>query len=370
MFKDLFSNEKSAKTILLVVVVAVVTFLAAYFILGRNRDEDRLRFSSEVAFDMIDPENPTTVKDNIVTLTKEMKQIKNDICLAKGIQEELMNKISILSGSRSIDSVDLIDSTNIDVATEINIDRLRPILNNYRTNEIFDYTVKSSRCQTSIDILEQSPVYNLYTKFIKKYDALLAAILEKKELPPFFKSSLSDAFDFYDEYRTLRDTITKPKSEIHLKTLASLKKQTITLLEMLMQQINLKKQEYETAIRLKEEKFNAQFSAYSKSRKSINQLAIIFGIVAFVIVALVLYIYGANSRNKIIEKMDFKTNPESFQEYKASMWHSVYTITVLLLIITIFILGLGSILQENTLAALLGGIAGYVLNNKQSPSTT
>ena len=114
-------------------------------------------------------------------------------------------------------------------------------------------------------------------------------------------------------------------------------------------------------------KFSALKNRYLKSKIDIHKSAIYWGIPTFAGTAILLYCVGVYYRERRIKNRldkDCTLDADFLKSIKDSTWISVYLITVLLLIITIFILGLAGLLTENTLAALLGGIAGYVLNNK------
>ncbi len=101
---------------------------------------------------------------------------------------------------------------------------------------------------------------------------------------------------------------------------------------------------------------------FNKKNFNINQYAVVIGIPFFIVAALLMYWYGLRST----KEGDNRTAPSIDPKDKFAF--AINTITVLLLILSLLILGLSKVIAENTLAALLGTIGGYVLNNKNKDS--
>jgi hypothetical protein len=97
---------------------------------------------------------------------------------------------------------------------------------------------------------------------------------------------------------------------------------------------------------------------FNKKNFSINKFAVIIGIPFFIVAALLMYWFGIRASNNIARGQGAGT-----EDFKLGLSFTLNTITVLLLILSLLILGLAKVVQENTLAALLGAIAGYILNN-------
>lgn len=102
---------------------------------------------------------------------------------------------------------------------------------------------------------------------------------------------------------------------------------------------------------------------FNKKNFSINKYAVIIGIPFFILAALLMYWFGIRASNNIAKEQGGSTD-----DFKLGLSFTLNTITVLLLILSLLILGLAKVVQENTLAALLGAIAGYILNNATDKS--
>jgi hypothetical protein len=90
---------------------------------------------------------------------------------------------------------------------------------------------------------------------------------------------------------------------------------------------------------------------------NINSLAIYWGLPAFCITVIVLFVITFLYRNNSIKDQQ---NDQVISKVLLEI------ITVLLLTLTVLILGLSRILSENVLGTLIGGIAGYILNRTKT----
>jgi drug/metabolite transporter (DMT)-like permease len=112
--------------------------------------------------------------------------------------------------------------------------------------------------------------------------------------------------------------------------------------------------------------------SYSKNKLDINKYAVLIGIPLFIVAALLMYVYGIRTSRKLRDELNAQNNFNS-GDYKTGLSFTLYTITALILILSLLILGLAKVIGDNTLAALLGTIAGYLLNNatdRSAPTNT
>lgn len=100
---------------------------------------------------------------------------------------------------------------------------------------------------------------------------------------------------------------------------------------------------------------------YAKDNLSIDKDAVWIGIPLFIVATLLMYIFGSYNNNRLREDLKSSSSFNS-EDYKTGLNFTLFSITVLLLILTLIILGLANILKDNSLSALLGMIAGYILN--------
>jgi len=109
---------------------------------------------------------------------------------------------------------------------------------------------------------------------------------------------------------------------------------------------------------------------YQDNNLNINKYAVIVGIPLFILAALFMYFYGIRASNTLRADLMNSANFNS-QDYQSGLSFTLFSITVLLLILTLLILGLSNVIKDNALSALLGTIAGYVLNTatNKAPSS-
>ena len=322
--------------------------------------------TDDISFNMIDPDNPTTTRDNISRIKRQVDNLKSEDCINNALVNHVQNKATEIKAALNWKS--------------LSNSELKGVLENYKVSKVFDFDWKVSYCGNTPTGNQagfyNTPSYSLYALASLTYRNLLSARLNAAGAPPnvsryllyYARLNYDDFFDSYPSYdfdTTVNIIDTSLKGDF-----IGLEARAGGVFDTLANRLIARERELSLSIKNEEAQYKLEVEKYSKSRLDINDKAISYGIVAFVIIALVMYIYGIYSRNQMREKAMSLGKTETSDDFKTSMWYSVYVITVLLLIITIFILGLGGILKEESLAALLGGIAGYVLNSKQSDSYT
>jgi hypothetical protein len=108
---------------------------------------------------------------------------------------------------------------------------------------------------------------------------------------------------------------------------------------------------------------------YQANNIDINRYAVIIGIPLFIIVAFLMYYFGISQGRKLTEYAVNQNIQFSSDDYRTGLSFTLFSITVLLLILSLLILGLAKALGDNALSALLGTIAGYVLNSQNQDKT-
>lgn len=322
-------------------------------------------------FEMIDPENPTTTVDNIFRLKKDFEKNKTEKCIIAQLKVNIEDKISSIGKPRELPVRSL---------TEF-ITAMEP----YAAPEVFDFDWDGNfeacgKLSNDSYSLIQKGMYtaSIYRSASSSYHNLIGNLLQASGIDPRYTRfiynrnlGIIDA-DYFDTY-LIKKPAEDSSAKLDANTLEQCKHIVTNAPELVKTRLSilnglLVKREValDSVMKLQFKKYNEQTEKYSKSRLDINDKAIKYGIFAFCFTALIMYLAALFAKANARQTQDGKDNfSHSVQEdTKLSMWYSVYMITVLLLIITIFILGLARLLTENSLAALLGGIAGYVLNNR------
>ena len=358
---------------LLVAILVVLLFLTLnqFDLLGLTRNE-----STDPSFEMIDPENPTTNLDNIVKLKRTYERNKLERCFLESLKGQVKFTLENLG-------------KNLDEKGINNEPKLFEFLKLYQVKILYDRTwlTFNTQCSSSPNYTDPySKIFiaqSIFQNSLINYSRAFKSILTRYNLS-FNKYNDENLYD-EDNYIGLRpnprDGFNEYKQQNEF-TLDGEKLSKTTIPEItnvvvenarkrfndMDGEIKIKVKGLDSLISLQQNKYTEYVTKYSASRLDINDKAIKYGILAFCITALSMYLAGLAFRykhSKLNSGVEIKKG-DSIEDTKIAVWYSVYMITVLLLIITIFILGLARLLTENSLAALLGGIAGYVLNNRFS----
>lgn len=336
-----FNRQNSLTIILLIIVCSILTYTATNFIKNKNAESTAEKFNP--AFDMIDPLNPTTKLDRILRLKKETDVLDKEIKLI----DKIKSGIDGIVFPATVPVLDK-DGTITNEAYKFWED-LSPV-------RIFQDWVFENYPRSGEALESETLIKNSLFQYTNTYRNNLATA---HVLPAIIERNVNPYYDSrYDTVALIR--FTDPDSS----RLYTLIQTAVTAKTKLSADLSKRRDEIIPIISTNRKNYNDEITEYSKGRYDINSKAITWGITAFVITALVMYIVGIRSRSKMRLNAKDSNDPNVHEDVKVSMWYSVYMITVLLLIITIFILGLARILTDSSLAALLGGIAGYVLNNK------
>lgn len=333
-----------SKNLLIVILAATLASLGIYVWKDKSDHSEERPITLETfdpGFDMIDPENPLTKVDQIISLRKKSKELtEENIVCQKMIAATIDSKNSVGNYAAPKEFLNKDGSLTTNALDYINSYYRLPVFNDI-------YTISQKTDSTSVMIIEESNHFrNDLNAVIASANILFAGTLPNGNYN-FQKADYS--FPIMPE-RLQQQQV---KTQEYLITLSKKLTDRIDLIKVL-QKKNI-------------DQYNKKVKEYKDSRFDMSGKAISWGIIAFVLTAIVLYISGMYFRDRWRSRLDERQAASNhYDDLKASAWNSVYLITVLLLIITIFVLGLARLLTENTLAALLGGIAGYVLNNKQT----
>lgn len=337
------------------IVIALVVIIIKLFSNVEVPKDKTTNATLDPTFEMMDPENPLTQVNNIAKQKNSYKQLETELKHNEECAWSLKSKLQQITAISDFPKT-FSDDKGITPEGE-------SFLETFSVRNLFDVTDNYIENQSS-SLPDQSFKSYLQSKWA--WATLLKKKLAEAKVSSFYGASLYQDYYLvsrYDRY-SAKEIDVDNKVSIQVQPLQQLPTLAKSEIEKLNNQLSERKTQIIAEMNLLKDSYGQAIEKYSKSRFDMSGKAISYGISAFVLIAIVLYVSGLVFRNKMrkdaIEKND--TNLQS--DLRVSMWYSVYMITVLLLIITIFILGLARLIQENTLAALLGGIAGYVLNNK------
>ncbi len=318
-------------------IVGSIVYLVKFS--GSNKNAQKFDPS-----EIFDPDNPEFAADSMSALYRQAITAQSDL--------EILKK-EIRSVKTSVVKVADIKFTDAELKTS--------------TGQLSDLGRRVLEQLSVISLYPMQPSQQpeiIYADSRNHYAASLYIMLLSANVP-----NVTRYVSFYSSlaYQSPDSAVTN-NGTIDARTLSGTKEFAKQTLSMLSDNLTEQKVSSDSVYKDKIEKFGNLRNKYLKSRLDIRGQAISWGIIAFVSTAIFLYSIGAYFRQKRASDLPDKQSyldANFLQSIKDSTWISVYMITVLLLIITIFILGLAGLLQENTLAALLGGIAGYVLNNNR-----
>lgn len=357
-FSKSHGSVSISKNMLLAILSVVIVGMAIWIALEHfGNKQGKYNSSSSQAnyideFDMIDPENPMTKSDHIIRLRKRGKELESEkrdcelfISRAKySLSEQTKFPFPATFSEKDVLTQDAIDFLSFYY-------RFPFFMNVDNSNTVYKLSGSDSNSGESV----QSVVDRLRMD----YSNTMLSHLRSANIWVYF-----DPNGLLDFKKQILNQPYKPE------ILQALPTETNRMFSELIKNLEARNAAIQTELVSNSAEYNSRMQEYRDTRYDMSGKAISWGIIAFVSTAIILYIAGLRSRDKMrIRVSNGDISPILHEDLKMSMWYSVYLITVLLLIITIFVLGLARLLSENTLAALLGGIAGYVLNNKQSDNT-
>lgn len=293
--------------------------------------------STALEYEPWNPDNINNIKEQIATLNKENIQVDIDLKeLAKLTENVKSNREYILETVSSNNHNDMYNSLYTpyvpfrDYYDEYLVPNKPPVsdrISNKVRNAMSKYANILLRFETKLNLKSRYGRYNAYRDSMAQ-DTSQSAISKETAIAAFDEAKSSSLKIF-----TSLDT------SLNSETKFSEKKK----LEMKQRQEKLQ-------------------DDFNKKNFNINQYAVVIGIPFFIVAALLMYWYGLRSTKEGGSKTAPSIDP------KDKFAFAINTITVLLLILSLLILGLSKVIAENTLAALLGTIGGYVLNNKNKDS--
>jgi hypothetical protein len=359
--------EISKKTLILIGIIAVVLIISVVYFWPTQK-ENQPNYTFDPSFEMIDPKNPTTMVNDIINMKKQYDQLATEKCIIEQLQPVIDSKMQFHQTTIVPKKIWTSDGSLTTEAVTY--------LKQNSTDNIFDFNFEAAdNCNQDETLVS----YNLTHLFIYKYYSNMRQVYYQSLMSALGSLGLpiSYAFTSYRNYGTgdgggdgipLTSNSTAKKITIDTSTNYFNRFQDISgraksSLESMKTKLAQRFIAIDSLMGKSKADYNKKIEEYTTSRLDIKDRAIRWGIIAFCLTALTLYITGILARGKL-RLLGNDPNPNFSTDFKESMWNSVYLITVLLLIITIFILGLASFLGENSLAALLGSIAGYVLNNR------
>jgi|GEM_PF-3800396 len=345
-------NKKILIAVCAGVLVIIIAFAIIYCCKKKGDANNNL---DELTIAMFDQDNPATARDFLAKLKRDYESAKKE--------NDYIDRISRLAEDAKAN------------ATRIDIPSAKTISDNYRSADV----VNDFLTRLSVSVLfpdqDKSNAYTrnyddapsnterLFQSVRTNYSSFLINILTARAGFNLYEiSQYTQLYDIYAPKYGIRDS---SKLRLDSALLSAIKTAAVDFINGFQQNLQKDKILVTEKIVKANNEFNVQLTKYKQTRMDVSGTAIYVGIGAFVITALTMYIVGLYYRDRIRERAADPNDPVTQEDVKLSMWYSVYIITVLLLIITIFILGLAKFLTENSLAALLGGIAGYVLNGKQ-----
>lgn len=346
--------EKYKSVIIAVLSVLVIILITPIFI-------KMYHGATSKDYEPWDPDNINVIKDQIKKLNSEAEQIEVELGFLPNYE------LDISQSWKNINNAQL-DSPY--VTTLVNIQPNSAISN---IELYMDVDFNSPTVNTKISRTLSAQILNKRTAYSKEYMSLVTS-LGYNFIYPYYENTVTllRITDFYairsisipgtaaDSGRFTRQEVLPLMKDADAK----FKKSKVSLLETLGSLDTILKKRISTLeqrkaqLKPEQDKLKEEFN---KKNFNINQYAVVIGIPFFIIAALLMYWYGLRSNKNSVSGTD-----EQKIDPKDKLAFALNTITVLLLILSLLILGLAKVIAENTLAALLGTIGGYVLNNAKT----
>jgi hypothetical protein len=377
------------KNIIFGATIVSVVILSFLLYLKTNDLSSEKKFDS--SFEMIDPKNPESTADEIIRLRRDYNNDKNERSTIDDILSicDSVDNFGLNNLKKNIPKVFYTQQSNFDSYYSKPLSKTdqkllylttdaKEFLSLLDPNNIFsfyldklnssNYEFKGSNDGYIINDFSNSQTSVICNSFYKRYKSKFISLLSEvypseSSLSRTYRSGILqwEGFQYNDPMSIEKNkTVHEPDSKALLRYIEG----TTEQLSVFITTLKNRRDTLNKSLVKQWDTYSKKVDDYRSSRLDINDKAIKYGIVAFCVTALTMYIAGLVYRNKL-RRSDTPDGESRYrEEFRVSAWYSVYMITVLLLIITIFILGLAKLLTENSLAALLGGIAGYVLNNK------
>ncbi|MEJ7559164.1 MAG: hypothetical protein WKF66_12715 [Pedobacter sp.] len=291
--------------------------------------------ATAVEYEPWNPDNINNIKEKITSTNNEASKLEKDISYLSRFKDKL--NVSLRT----------FDSMNLDSPYAQTLKSFAPRLI-FSANQDYDESIGDYEVNESI----AGKIENAAQAYSTDLSSLCNTLKTKDYTSPF-------GFARNDSLFTKE---TPPKFTIAKEIFTQKKGSMVFTLKELKVSLQL---ENDTLIARKKNlirKLDDLRDEFNKKNFNINQYAVVIGIPFFIIAALIMYWYGLKSTRENANTLTPAIDP------KDKFAFAINTITVLLLILSLLILGLSKVIAENTLAALLGTIGGYVLNNKNKDS--
>ena len=358
MLKSFFYSLNKLQTIVIValVIITVLSLIPQITVVPRW-----FHSATSEEYEPWNPENINVIKNNIERLNIEAEDIKFQLDVLPAFEQDIsLNR-------KALDKM-VLDSPYNNVVAQMQPNKMIGSIESYyevnaersgatdkKINKSLSSQIDNKRQQYTQDYLNMIKDIGFDTRFFYNYDKnytyayppsyFIAAsgrapITQGDTIQRFLNTFLpkDKATKIFSSY--------KPSLQNTLKALDSLLLKRIGILEARKEKLTPDQE------KLKDE--------FNKKNFNINQYAVVIGIPFFIVAALLMYWYGLRSNKESNAVAGNVMNP------KDKLAFALNTITVLILILSLLILGLAKVISENALAALLGTIGGYVLNNAKT----
>ncbi|QHS56895.1 hypothetical protein GWR56_15575 [Mucilaginibacter sp. 14171R-50] len=360
MLKDFFNSLSKLQTI----VIAVLTLLIFVSFVPQIPAITRwFNSSTSEEYEPWNPENINVIKNNIDRLNNEAEDINFQLDVLPSFEKDIALNIKILNDTK-------LDTPYNTVAAKLQPNKIiNPIETYYenspdnagsyvkKLNKSFSLQIDNKKQQYVREYINMIDALGFSTDyFYNRNDTYIFSPVNfypKKSAfaptMPVNKTDLTKGLTgVFPAMKDVNPLFLNSKSELKniLTALDTLLLKRITTLEARKKELPANQE------KLKDD--------FNKKNFNINQYAVVIGIPFFIIAALLMYWYGLRS-NK-----ESNGVPGNVMNPKDKLAFALNTITVLILILSLLILGLAKVISENALAALLGTIGGYVLNNAKT----
>jgi hypothetical protein len=361
MLKIFFSSLSKSQTIVIValILIALALLIPKVPSIGRWFNS-----ATSEEYEPWNPENINVIKNNIERLNIDAEDIKFQLDVLPAFEQDIaLNK-------KTLDKMTLDSSYNNTVAQMQPNKMIGSIESYYEVNPessaLIDKKLNKSllsqidnkRQQYTQDYMNMLAAMGFDTNYLYSYNFNNKNYISIYPSSFFIAAIRSTPVKRVDTTQRFIETF-PPKNQVtsaFTQYKSSLQGTLYALDSLLLKRIALLEARKQT-LTPSQEKLKDDFN---KKNFNINQYAVVIGIPFFIIAALLMYWYGLRSNKESNAVAGNVMNP------KDKLAFALNTITVLILILSLLILGLAKVISENALAALLGTIGGYVLNNAKT----
>lgn len=275
----------------------------------------------------------------ISSLTKKSSDIGNNTANIESKWKDV--EILIKGNNSGRNNVSIIEAVN-EIVSLFSFDNYDDFFDDYSSLSLFKTSLNEKIKTEETKIIKSSSQINLVKNLYR---------------------SISRGMDISTDTRV--NQVLNLKSELTPSNLQLLSKSISKLIDEEKSSAIKQKDDINTELSKINEYYDSILKAKEDKDISINHEAIKWGLPLFCITVIILF-YGAFFYRKLSFKSSSTNTDIENKDHEQITKVLLEVITVLLLTMTVLILGLSGILKENVLGTLLGGIAGYILNKKQT----